>query len=87
MPDQPSDGDVVITTEIGRYFLSVFPHPHRLSFANLPAAIEMASRWATSQDVSVWQASNGEITRLTARKVSDGQDDANSFGKGTGGSS
>src|SRR5205085_1395108 len=30
--EQPSPGDVLITTEIGVHFLSVVPHHHRLSF-------------------------------------------------------
>ena len=62
--EQPSPGDVVITTETGVHFLSVLPHPHRLSFRELSAAINIASQWANANGGNVWRRVDGEIVRV-----------------------
>jgi hypothetical protein len=62
--DAPVDGDVLITTEGGRHFLSVIPHPHRLSLAEFALAFEIARRWAHANKVTVWSTNNGEFKRL-----------------------
>jgi len=64
--EQPSPGDVVITTETGVHFLSVLPHPHRLSFRELSAAIDIASQWANANGGNVWRRIDGQIVRLPA---------------------
>jgi len=62
--DLPSNGDVLITTKGGDHFLSVVPHPHRLSFSHLPQAIEVAARWARANNAKVWRENNGEVVRV-----------------------
>jgi hypothetical protein len=63
MRDQPTDGDVLITIETGRYLLSIVPHPHTLCVSHFDAAIEIARRWAREHDASVWRH-DGEMVRL-----------------------
>ena len=65
MVDSPSDGDVLITTEGGRHLLSVVPHPHRLSFSEYTVALQIARRWAKANNVAVWRAADGVVTKLT----------------------
>lgn len=62
--DAPSNGDVLITTEGGRHFLSVIPHPHRLSLSEYTLALQIAKRWAAANDVAVWRTSEGVLTKL-----------------------
>ena len=64
MPDAPSNGDVLITTEGGRHLLSVVPYPHRLTLSEYSLALQIAQRWADANHVSVWQTVNGELTKL-----------------------
>jgi hypothetical protein len=64
MTDSPSNGDVLITSERGRHLLSVVPHPHRLSLGDYDAALEIARRWADSNNVSIWCTSDGVCTKL-----------------------
>ncbi len=64
MHDGPADGDVLITTEHGVLYLSVVPHPHRVSFAELPRAREIAERWADAQRVNVWHKRDGVPLKL-----------------------
>jgi hypothetical protein len=64
MGESPANGDVLITTEGGRHFLSVVPHPHRLSLAEYTAALQIAKRWAEANDVAVWHTNDGVFTRL-----------------------
>jgi hypothetical protein len=64
MADSPSPGDVLITSEGGRHLLSVVPHPHRLSLSEYQAAVQIARRWAEANNVTVWCASDGVVTRL-----------------------
>ena len=59
--DRPSLGDVVITTELGIHFLSVVPHPHRLSFRNLSKASEIARQWAKANKARVWHQIDGTL--------------------------
>ena len=63
--DAPSNGDVLITTEGGRHFLSVIPHPHRLSLSEYTLALQIARRWADANNVAVWRANDGVFTRLS----------------------
>jgi hypothetical protein len=63
--DKPSAGDVLITTENGRHFLSVIPHPHRLSLSEYTLALQIAKRWADANNVAVWRTSDGVFTRLS----------------------
>jgi hypothetical protein len=65
MVDTPSDGDVLITTEGGRHFLSVVPHPHRISLSEYAVALQIARRWAKSNNVAVWRTAEGVVTRVT----------------------
>jgi len=64
MVDSPSDGDVLITTEGGRHFLSVVPHPHRLSLSEYSVALQIARRWAKANNAAVWRTAEGVVTRL-----------------------
>jgi hypothetical protein len=64
MADSPSNGDVLITTEGGRHFLSVVPHPHRLSLSEYPLALQIAKRWADANKVTVWYTNDGVFMRL-----------------------
>ena len=62
--DVPSNGDVLITTEEGRHYLSVVPHPHRLSLSEYTAAVQIARRWADANKAAVWRAADGVLTKL-----------------------
>ena len=64
MPESPSNGDVLITSEGGRHLLSVVPHPHRLSLTELSVALEIAKRWAEANDAKVWRSADGVCTRV-----------------------
>jgi hypothetical protein len=66
--DVPSHGDVLITTKGGDHYLSIIPYPHRMSFSQLPKAIEMAARWAKANHANVWRDANGEVVRLQLDK-------------------
>ena len=63
--DSPTTGDVLITTEGGRHLLSIIPHPHRLCLSEYTLALQIATKWANANGVSVWQTSAGTITRLS----------------------
>lgn len=63
--DAPSNGDVLITTEGGRHFLSVIPHPHRLSLSEYALALQIARRWADANNVAVWRTTDGVFTKLS----------------------
>jgi hypothetical protein len=71
----PLPGDVLITTTDRGHSLSIVPHPHRVSFAQLPAAIDIALRWAKANNATVWRTANSktfrwpELARRTARSV------------------
>jgi hypothetical protein len=65
MADSPSDGDVLITSEGGRHFLSVVPNPHRLSLGEYAAALQIAKRWAELNNVTAWRTDDGVFTRLS----------------------
>ena len=67
MPDGPSNGDVLITKEGGRYLLSIIPHPHKLTLGNLDPALEIALKWAEANKVTVWQTVDGITSKLPAR--------------------
>jgi hypothetical protein len=62
--EAPVNGDVLITTEGGRHFLSVIPHPHRLSLSEYSLAVQIAKRWAEANNVAVWRTDDGVFTRL-----------------------
>ena len=62
--DGPKAGDVLITTETGLHFLSVVPHPHRVSFQSLEHAKNIAIQWARANDASVWRAYDGQAVEL-----------------------
>jgi hypothetical protein len=64
MADSPSPGDVLITTERGRHFLSIVPYPHRLSLAEYTAAFQIAAKWADANNVSIWRTTDGVATKL-----------------------
>jgi hypothetical protein len=64
MASDPSDGDVLITTETGRHLLSVVPHPHRLTLSEYSHALQIAMKWAEAHGVNVWHRTDGEVTRL-----------------------
>jgi hypothetical protein len=64
MPDSPSNGDVLITTEGGRHLLSVVPHPHRLSLSEFSVALQIAKRWAEANNANIWQTADGVLTKL-----------------------
>jgi hypothetical protein len=62
--DEPSHGDLLITTERGVHFLSVVPNEHRLGFKHLPHAINMALNWAHANGGEVWRKTDGRTFRL-----------------------
>jgi hypothetical protein len=64
MAEAPSDGDVLITSEGGRYLLSVVPHPHRLSLSEYALALQIARRWAEANKVAVWRTDDNVLTKL-----------------------
>jgi hypothetical protein len=64
MAETPSSGDVLITSEGGRHFLSVIPHPHRLSLSEYAPALQIARRWAVANKVAVWRTHDGVTTKL-----------------------
>jgi hypothetical protein len=62
--DRPTDGDVLITTNDGNHLVSVVPHPHRLSFGSLNHAVQLARKWAHTNGVAVWHATDGELVKV-----------------------
>jgi hypothetical protein len=62
--NRPSDGDVLITTQAGSHLISVVPYPHRITFANLQDAMAIARKWASTNGVSVWHHTDGQIVRV-----------------------
>ena len=64
MADTPANGDVLITTEGSRHFLSVVPHPHRLAMNEYHLAFQIAHKWAEAHNVSVWRKADGVLTKL-----------------------
>jgi hypothetical protein len=64
LTDSPTDGDVLITSERGLHFLSVVPHPHRLSFHDLGDAIAMARRWSAAQSAEIWRVAQGITVKV-----------------------
>lgn len=64
MADTPSTGDVLITTEGGRHLLSVVPYPHRLTLSDYDLALKIATKWAEANQVHIWRAIDGTVTRL-----------------------
>jgi hypothetical protein len=62
--DEPSEGDILITTEAGVHFLSIFPQANRMSFRHLPHAIAMALNWAQANGSNVWRKTDGRTFRL-----------------------
>ena len=61
---RPISGDVVITSNAGLHFLSVVPHPHRLSFSRLEQATNIAIQWARANETSVWHTRDNETFDL-----------------------
>ena len=61
---EPSRGDVLITSEAGRHFLSVVPKPHCLSFKDIRSAIEFARKWTDAKGCRVWHSANGTTARM-----------------------
>ena len=61
---EPSRGDVLITSEAGRHFLSVVPKPHCLSFKDMSSAIEFARKWTDAKGCGVWHSANGATVRI-----------------------
>jgi hypothetical protein len=70
--ETPADGDVLITSENGVHFLSVVPHPHRLSFKDLSRAVTIAVQWANANTAEVWRKADGQTFRLPGEKRSIG---------------
>jgi hypothetical protein len=62
--DEPSPGDLLISTEEGVHFLSVVPREHCLRFRHLPHAINMALNWANANGSEVWRKTDGRTFRL-----------------------
>ena len=62
--DEPSDGDVLVTTEGGVHFLSVVPQENRLRFTQLSRAIALALNWAHANGSEVWRKTDGRTFRL-----------------------
>lgn len=65
MVDSPSDGDVLITTEGDHHLLSVVPHPHRLSLSEYAVALQIARRWAKSNNAAVWRTAEGVVAKVS----------------------
>jgi hypothetical protein len=70
--ETPAEGDVLITSENGVHFLSVVPHPHRLSFKDLSRAVTIAVQWANANTAEVWRKADGQTFRLPGEKRSIG---------------
>jgi hypothetical protein len=68
--ERPSNGDVLITSDAGIHLLSVVPHPHRLSFKDLPRAVAIAVQWARANNADVWRQADGKTFRLSDEKRS-----------------
>jgi hypothetical protein len=64
MDESPAPGDVLITSERGRHFLSIVPHPHRLSMAEYRHALAIAKSWAAANNVGIWRVADGVVTLL-----------------------
>ena len=64
MIEQPTHGDVLITTEGGRHLLSVIPHPHRLTLGELTTALQIAKKLADANKASIWRSADGVLTKL-----------------------
>lgn len=64
MADSPLNGDVLITTEGGRHLLSIVPYPHRLSMGEYSLAFQIAKKWAEANNVNIWRAADGAVTKL-----------------------
>ena len=64
MADSPAAGDVLITTDNGRHFLSIVPYPHRLSLAEYALAFQIAQKWAQANNVGIWHTVNGVVTKV-----------------------
>jgi hypothetical protein len=62
--DRPADGDILITTTTRSHLISVVPHPHRLTFGNLPDAIALARKWASTNRVEIWHMTDGAVVKL-----------------------
>jgi hypothetical protein len=66
--DRPSNGDVLITKEGGRYLLSIVPHPHKLMLGAFPPAMAIATKWAAANNVTAWQIIDGVTSPLPRKK-------------------
>jgi hypothetical protein len=64
MADQPVHGDILITSDGRSHLISVIPHPHRMGFATLASAVQLAAKWAAANQASIWHSSDGQIRRL-----------------------
>jgi hypothetical protein len=64
MAEAPSTGDVLITTEGGRHLLSIVPYPHRLTLSDYSLALQIARKWAETNQVHVWRAVDETVTKL-----------------------
>jgi hypothetical protein len=67
--DRPSNGDVLISREGGRYLLSIIPHPHKLTLASMLPALEIARKWAAANNVTAWQTLDGVTSKLPTNKA------------------
>lgn len=55
---------MLVTTDAGLHFISIVPHPHRLSFKDLSDAIRIATQWANANGAQVWCSANGKTQKL-----------------------
>ena len=63
--DSPHDGDVLIRSLGNSHFLSIVPHPDRLSFANFERALLIARAVAaTAAGAEVWCARGSQLRKL-----------------------
>ena len=63
--DEPSNGDVLITTHDGSYLVSVIPHDPLIKFKYLYLAVEFAKKFAdTKKGCAIWHYSRGKTLRL-----------------------
>ena len=64
---EPRRGDVLITSEANRHFLSIVPGPHILCFKDILRATKFATSWADARGCEVWRRADGATARWSNR--------------------
>jgi hypothetical protein len=56
---QPAHGDIVVSSDLTSHTVFIVPDRQQTRFANFDAAMDIAKRWATLRNVSVWLTTDG----------------------------